>query len=309
VHTRDVRSERRVRDRDGTSFGCTRAPAAAGTPCSLGLCSTGDACNAAGDCVVGLPVAVDDGNPCTIDGCDPVLGVQHDPAAAGTVCDNATVCDGREICNGAGACTSGTPPAISDNNPCTDDACDAIAGITHTPRAAGDPICSNLNACDGLETCSSTAVCQAGTAPAIDDQNVCTIDACAPAIGVTHTAIPGCDPTPFQGAAPFETRASILGKLTGERRRRGGGGLLCHHERAGGGRSAKRSARRRRGVERFGRLVSRAAHESRSSARRRSTCWCGSRRARICLCTATRGFIRATRWIWATCDSSRGIRR
>jgi len=30
---------------------------------------------------------------------------------------------------------------------------------------------------------------------------------------VTHAPNPGCDPTPFQGDAPFETRASIMGQL------------------------------------------------------------------------------------------------
>lgn len=54
----------------------------AGLPCNDGnACTTGDVCNAAGGCA-GTPVAVDDGNPCTFDRCDPASGAITHPLAS-----------------------------------------------------------------------------------------------------------------------------------------------------------------------------------------------------------------------------------
>jgi hypothetical protein len=180
--------------------------------CQNGLLCDGIELCVNGQCTPGVPPLLDDGNVCTKDFCDEVLGILHQPWPAGHPCDDTTVCNGRETCNGAGACVAGTAPTISDNNPCTDDSCDAVAGVVHTPRPAGDPACSDANACNGLETCDGSGGCQSGTPPTIDDSNHCTIDSCSPSTGPTHTLIPACDPTPLQ-EAPFETRASILGKL------------------------------------------------------------------------------------------------
>jgi len=52
-----------------------------------------------------------------------------------------------------------------------------------------------------------------GPAPAVDDGNLCTVDACDPITGVTHTAVPNCDPAPITGDAPFESRASLIGRV------------------------------------------------------------------------------------------------
>lgn len=51
-----------------------------------------------------MPPAVDDGNPCTADSCDPVAGIQHVPVAANTSCDDGNACNGSESCDGAGTC-------------------------------------------------------------------------------------------------------------------------------------------------------------------------------------------------------------
>jgi len=196
-----------------TTSGCTTTPAAAGTACSVSACTVGDTCNGAGSCVAGALVPIDDGNPCTVDQCDPVLGVIHTPVAAGTSCSDGNACNGLETCDATAVCQPGTPPVIDDGNPCTADSCDPIAGVTHTPLPAGDPACSDGNACNGIESCNGAGVCVAGTPPVLDDGTLCTVDACSPSTGVTHTPIPSCDPTPVQGDAPFETRASLLGRL------------------------------------------------------------------------------------------------
>jgi hypothetical protein len=39
-----------------------------------------------GTCTPGTPLDCEDGDPCTIESCDPVLGCQHLPAPNGTPC-------------------------------------------------------------------------------------------------------------------------------------------------------------------------------------------------------------------------------
>jgi hypothetical protein len=138
-------------------------------------------------CTPGTPIDADDDNPCTADGCDPVNGAFHDPVAAGTSCEtDGNACDGTSVCDGAGACQPGTPPVLDDQNPCTADACDPVAGVTHTPVAVGTS-CSDANACNGDEVCNAFGACLGGPAPVLDDGNPCTVDACDPMLGVTHT--------------------------------------------------------------------------------------------------------------------------
>ncbi len=79
-------------------------------------CSDGDACNGseacvgAGQCEAGTPPVVDDGDPCTADGCSPSSGVAHAPLPEGTSCGQNLVCDA------SGACvTEYEPPVIVEH--------------------------------------------------------------------------------------------------------------------------------------------------------------------------------------------------
>ncbi len=167
--------------------GVSHTALAAGTTCAdADQCNGAETCNGAGACTSGTPPAVDDGNPCTVDACDPVTGVSHTPAAAGTTCADADVCNGAETCNATGACQPGTPLDVDDGNPCTADACDPLTGATHTPVATGTS-CADADVCNGAETCDGTGACTAGTALDANDQNPCTDDACDPVNGITHT--------------------------------------------------------------------------------------------------------------------------
>lgn len=75
---------------------------------------------------------------------------------------------------------------VDDNNPCTADDCSPSTGqTTHIPLAPG-AVCSDDNACNGVEACDGAGTCQAGAAPVLDDDNACTTDACDPASGVSH---------------------------------------------------------------------------------------------------------------------------
>jgi cysteine-rich repeat protein len=91
-------------------------------------------------------------------------------------CSNGLFCDGAETCSATQGCIAGTPPTLTDNIPCTTDACDeANDRITNTPNNA---VCSNGLFCDGSETCSATQGCIAGTPPNLEDGLPCTDGAC-----------------------------------------------------------------------------------------------------------------------------------
>ncbi|HEX2880689.1 MAG TPA: discoidin domain-containing protein, partial [Polyangiaceae bacterium] len=169
--------------------GVTHTPVALGTACNDStVCNGDESCNATGICVAGAAPIVDDGNPCTSDACDPVLGATHAPVAAGTACLDATVCNGSESCDGNGTCTAGTPPVVDDFNPCTADECDPLTGPTFTPHPFGTS-CSDGDQCNGEETCDDFATCVDGDPLPVDDDNLCTTDVCDPVNGVSHTPV------------------------------------------------------------------------------------------------------------------------
>ena len=130
---------------------------------------------------------VDDGNPCTIDACEPGTGATHTPTAAPIACSDGDACNGLETCDGAGTCAAGPPPVVDDTNPCTLDQCDPLEGVIHAPASPGTA-CENGDVCDGAEVCNASGHCQAGVPLVVnDDGNPCTIDACDAVLGVIHT--------------------------------------------------------------------------------------------------------------------------
>jgi len=163
---------------------------APGTSCADGnLCNGDETCSEAGTCSMGIPLVIDDGNPCTSDNCNAVTGVSHVPTPIGSSCSDGNVCNGGETCNGSGGCSLGVPPAVNDGNSCTTDSCDPVAGVKHTPLNSGSS-CSDGDACNGLELCDASASCSSGSPPVIDDQNPCTSDSCDKTAGVLHVAMP-----------------------------------------------------------------------------------------------------------------------
>ncbi|MCS6899526.1 MAG: hypothetical protein RMJ98_07420 [Myxococcales bacterium] len=159
---------------------------APGQSCSDGnACTLGDQCNESGSCT-GKPKAVDDGNPCTTDTCDPVTGnVAYTPAPNCQPCTNNGDCNDNNPCTNdicqAGKCNytnvaAGT--SCSDNNPCTDnDKCNASGQCAGTPKLCNTP----PNACH-----QSTGFCNQATGncsyPLLpngticSDENECTIN-------------------------------------------------------------------------------------------------------------------------------------
>jgi len=119
---------------------CVIAPRPDTSPCDdLNACTTGDRCSA-GVCVPGSNVDPNDGNACSIDSCNPLLGVQHTPAPATTACSTGSTCTTNDHCSGVDlTCVPGTNVPIDDGQVCTSDACVEGVGVVHAPIAGCDP--------------------------------------------------------------------------------------------------------------------------------------------------------------------------
>jgi RHS repeat-associated protein len=101
--------------------------------CSDGnLCNGQEICVLNGVCQSGTGPAVDDGNTCTTDSCDPVQGVRHQALAAGTLCGDEDACNGQETCALPTSCAT---VASGTNSwwPGDDNAYDVQAGHNGVP--------------------------------------------------------------------------------------------------------------------------------------------------------------------------------
>ncbi len=144
-------------------------------------------------CSIPCDVVCDDGNPCTDDTCDPILGCVYTIDDTNTCSDN-NVCTTGDACQ-AGQCV-GTPITCDDSNPCTDDTCDPVTGCVFTN--------DDTNLCDDGNTCTINDACQrgvctcagtlcAGTLSYVDNQTPVTIPA-GPAVVTSTITVTGLDP-------------------------------------------------------------------------------------------------------------------
>ena len=124
---------------------------------------------------VHTPVICDDGNPCTLDSCDPVSGCVHIAVS----CDDGNACTTDSCDPTTGACTH-TAVTCDDANACTVDACIAATGTcSHTPVNCDDgQICTTDSCLPATGTCVHTPV-------SCDDGNACTADSCVQAAVLT----------------------------------------------------------------------------------------------------------------------------
>jgi len=154
---------------------------------NVSACDDGNACtgpDACADkaCAAGSTKVCDDGSPCTADSCDAATGNCLHGAQSGA-CDDGQVCTGNDECV-AGAC-AGAPLSCDDQNPCTQDTCDAKKGCAHAPTAAASVPCDDGNACTIGDVCTAGA-CAGAAALDCNDDNVCTDDSCAEKSGCVH---------------------------------------------------------------------------------------------------------------------------
>jgi len=154
---------------------------------------------------------VDDTCTCVLDG-----------YRTGEACDDQSACTTGDQCQADGSC-AGTAIEVDDGLACTDDLCDAKAGLTHAVTAGfclidgtcyaegagklGDVCyvctpassavawvpnptvsCDDGDPCTTDDVCGVTGACE-GTARDCDDQNACTFDECRPEVGCAHDAV------------------------------------------------------------------------------------------------------------------------
>ena len=138
----------------------------------------------------------DDGNDCTVDGCDSSGGeavCDNDPLPDGASCDDDDSCTDGESCQN-GACDGGEAADCDDGNVCTDDVCDPEEGCTHTNNNAP---CGNGDFCDGAETCSEGACSSPGDAcPAGQhcDEERDRCSECTNDSDCVEAGLPACEP-------------------------------------------------------------------------------------------------------------------
>jgi hypothetical protein len=167
------------------------------TTCSGGICGL-----AADPEPEGEPC--DDGNPCTIDSCDPQTGrCLNTPKS----CNDNNACT-RDTCDVATGNCVHTPISCSDGNPCTIDTCDPQVGCIHRPKDCDDNNACTTDTCDPTTgncvhtpiSCSDGNPCTIGKCDPVagclyrpkdcDDNNACTTDTCDPTTGnCVHTPI------------------------------------------------------------------------------------------------------------------------
>ncbi len=152
------------------------------------VCTQGDQCQN-GKCLAGAVNGCDDKNPCTDDSCDAKNGCSNLANSAGCDADGNFCTVGDQCINKV--CTAGKAKLCDDNEACTKDTCDGAdpkATCIFTPLVQS---CSDNNACTLGDVCGSDAVtgkytCLAGKF-SCDDGSPCTVDACDPVKGCTHT--------------------------------------------------------------------------------------------------------------------------
>jgi Dictyostelium (slime mold) repeat len=143
------------------------------------------------------PASCDDGSPCTVDACSKSTAYQctHVNVSNGASCADGNVCNGAETCQApesgsASICTPGSGLSCEDQNACTADSCDPVAGCRYAPQRSGftctpEAACATAGACDGAGTC------QPGRGKNCDDGNPCTADSCDAQSGCKHEVTVG----------------------------------------------------------------------------------------------------------------------
>ena len=166
---------------------CESAPDHEGYACISGdPCTIGDTC-VEGECVPGVAVGCDDGNPCTDDGCDSDDGCLHTPNSM--ECDDGNACTLSDQCQD-GLCKYGALLDCTDDNLCTDDYCDPLLGCSHKLNIAP---CDDEDICTTGDQCHLGA-CLPGNTLNCEDNNPCTSNTCHPETGCAFVPLEGiCD--------------------------------------------------------------------------------------------------------------------
>ncbi|PKN53945.1 MAG: hypothetical protein CVU56_29195 [Deltaproteobacteria bacterium HGW-Deltaproteobacteria-14] len=150
--------------------GCQRRFFVPGNSCNdNNPCTVTDRCVAAGDGLpercAGTPLPVDDGNPCTEDGCElSGTAVFHRPLPEGVACIPGDPCSEAGACDSAGHCVPSEACECYADADCATDACTVGRSCVDHACTAGTPrVCDDGDVCNGAETCDGASGCVAGT--------------------------------------------------------------------------------------------------------------------------------------------------
>ncbi len=130
---------------DAKTGKCTFSPLSDGACDDGNLCTLNDQC-LSGKCIAGKAPPCGDGDPCTVDNCDPKSGkCIHDAAQESSSCNDGNLCTQSSKCV-QGKCL-GVSKDCDDNSPCTADSCAPSTGkCAHAPVNDGTS-CGQGGAC------------------------------------------------------------------------------------------------------------------------------------------------------------------
>jgi hypothetical protein len=202
-----------TRDECDPQSGCTYPKLDDGTSCSDGVfCNGPEVCND-GECTSQPPPDCTDGDPCTVDACDPGADACVNPPVDHPVpgcdcpngdvdCDNHNACDGKETCDPSHTfCHPGVPLVCTTTNQCLDPFCDPQNGCGTQSKPNGTP-CDDGDACTFADPDTHADACTGsvcgGFATNCDDGDPCTNDSCDSGTGAcSNTPISGCGDETF----------------------------------------------------------------------------------------------------------------
>ena len=175
-------------DSCGGAQGCSNVALSDGLACDAdgNVCTDGDACQG-GKCTPGPLKNCDDGNPCTKDACGMATGCTqvHDDGAP---CSDDNPCTLGDVCQ-SGQCDAGVTKGCVSGKPCVLGECSLQTGACVFFNQQEGKVCDDGDACTVKDACSG-GLCL-GVVSSCDDGNVCTNDACDPAVGCKSEAAPG----------------------------------------------------------------------------------------------------------------------
>ena len=129
-------------------------------------------------CSPGTPLNCNDGDVCTDDSCDSILGCQNVDNSAS--CNDGDVCTDDSCDSILGCQNVDNSASCNDGDVCTDDSCDSILGCQNVDNSAS---CNDGDVCTD-DSCDSILGCQnVDNSASCNDGDVCTDDSCDSILG------------------------------------------------------------------------------------------------------------------------------
>jgi len=158
-------------------------------------CEDGDVCNGietchpVNGCVAGAPLVCNDDNVCTDDFCVPAEGCKID--YNNDSCDDGNASTVDDHCE-EGKCVPGSLVDCDDENVCTKDIADPVAGCVYENVGGA---CDDFDVCTVGDTCAG-GQCVSGPEVNCDDAEFCTVDSCHKVNGCVHDKVSDGIPCP-----------------------------------------------------------------------------------------------------------------